>query len=239
MATFEIKNLVKKFGKTTALDGVSMVAQEGQIHAFLGPNGAGKTTTIRCLLSILNPTSGSITLFGQDAWKHSVELHKRLAYVPGDVNLWPNLTGGEVVDTFLAMRKSGPPNKARLAELTEQFEFDPSQKCGAYSKGNRQKVTLIAALAADVELYIFDEPTSGLDPLMAHVFEDAVADLRKKEKTVILSSHIMSEVEKLADSVSIIRKGKIIETGSMAEITKKADGKSLEDFFLSEYQDRG
>lgn len=238
MATFEMINLVKKFGKLTALDGVNMSASPGEVHAFLGPNGAGKTTAIRCLLAILKPTAGHVTLFGQDAWKNAVELHKRVAFVPGDVNLWPNLTGGEVIDLFLSMRRGGKPDKARLDRLITQFELDPGKKCRTYSKGNRQKVALIAALASDAELFVLDEPTSGLDPLMENVFQNAMLDLKQNGRTVLLSSHIMSEVEKLADTVSMIREGRIVASGSMDEIAGKAAGRTLEDFFLSEYEGR-
>lgn len=238
MPAFEITDLVKKFGKFSALDGVNMSAEPGEVHAFLGPNGAGKTTTIRCLLAILKPTSGHVKLFGQDAWKNAVELHRRLAFVPGDVNLWPNLTGGEVIDLFLSMRRAGNYDQVRLDRLKEQFELDASKKCRTYSKGNRQKVALVAALASDAELFVLDEPTSGLDPLMEKVFQDAVIDLKKNGKTVLLSSHIMSEVEKLADTVSIIREGRITESGSMAQIAEKAKGKTIEDFFLAEYEGR-
>lgn len=238
MATFEMTNLVKKFGKLTALDGVNMSACPGEVHAFLGPNGAGKTTAIRCLLAILKPTSGHVALFGQDAWKNAVELHKRVAFVPGDVNLWPNLTGGEVIDLFLSMRRTGKPDKARLDRLIAQFELDPSKKCRTYSKGNRQKVALIAALASDAELFVLDEPTSGLDPLMENVFQNAMLDLKQNGRTVLLSSHIMSEVEKLADTVSMIREGRIVASGSMNEIADKAAGRTLEEFFLSEYEGR-
>jgi len=236
MPTFEILNLVKRFGKFTALNGVNMSAEAGEVHAFLGPNGAGKTTAIRCLLAILKPTSGNVKLFGQDAWKNAVELHKRVAFVPGDVNLWPNLTGGEVIDLFLSMRRAGRPDKERLERFIRQFELDPSKKCRAYSKGNRQKVALVAALSSDAELYILDEPTSGLDPLMEKVFQDAVTELKQAGKTVLLSSHIMSEVEKLADTISIIREGRIVESGTMAQISAKAQGKTLEELFLSEYE---
>jgi ABC-2 type transport system ATP-binding protein len=235
MNTFEISALVKRFGKFTALDGVEMSAKLGEVHAFLGPNGAGKTTAIRCLLAILKPTSGHVELFGQDAWKNAVELHKRVAFVPGDVNLWSNITGGEVIDLFLSMRRAGKPDKTRLDKYISLFELDPSKKCRTYSKGNRQKVALIAAFASDAELFILDEPTSGLDPLMEKVFQDEVQDLKAAGKTILLSSHILSEVEKLADTVSIIREGKIIMDGTMAQIAEKSQGKTLEELFLSEY----
>ena len=237
MSIIEINNLVKKFGKFTALDGVNLTVKQGEVHAFLGPNGAGKSTTIRCLLGILRCTSGSVQMFGEDAWKNSVELHKRVAFVPGDVNLWNNLTGGEVIDLFGSLG-GGKIDPAKREKYLKLFELDPSKKCGTYSKGNRQKVALVAAFASDAELFILDEPTSGLDPLMEKVFQDIIKKIREQGKTVLLSSHIMSEVEKLADSVSIIREGKIIKSGSMADIAEKAQGKTLEEFFLSEYEGR-
>jgi ABC-2 type transport system ATP-binding protein len=237
MNTFEIKGLVKKFGKFTALGGVDLQAAPGEVHAFLGPNGAGKTTAIRCLLAILRATSGEVLLFGRDAWKNAVELHKRVAFVPGDVNLWNNLTGGEVIDLFLSLN-GGKPDLTRRGKYLELFELDPTKKCRTYSKGNRQKVALVAALASDAELFILDEPTSGLDPLMEKVFQDCVISLKSQGKSVLLSSHIMSEVEKLADTVSIIREGKIVVSGTMREISEKSAGKTLEEFFLAEYERR-
>lgn len=238
MSTIQINGLVKKFGKFTALDGVNLSVKPGEVHAFLGPNGAGKTTTIRCLLGILRPTSGTVQMFGQDAWKNAVELHKRIAFVPGDVNLWGNLTGGEIIDLFVAFRGAEHTDKARREDFIQRFELDPSKKCRTYSKGNRQKVALVAALASDAELFILDEPTSGLDPLMEKVFQDSINELKEQGKSVLLSSHIMSEVEKLADTISIIREGKIVESGSMAQIAEKAAGKTLEEFFLGEYEGR-
>ena len=238
MPTVEINSLVKQFGKFKALNGVNLTVEEGEVHAFLGPNGAGKTTTIRCLLGILRATSGTVSIFGEDAWTNAVALHKRIAFVPGDVSLWDNLTGGEVIDLFLSMRKSGNLNMARREEYLKRFELDPSKKCRTYSKGNRQKVALVAALASGAELYILDEPTSGLDPLLEKVFQDCILELKNQGKSVLLSSHILSEVEKLADRVSIIRKGKIIDSDSMAEITKQAAGRTLEDLFLSQYEER-
>ena len=235
MSTIEIHSLVKRFGKFTALGGVDMTVNPGEIHAFLGPNGAGKTTTIRCLLGILKPSGGEVRLFGQDAWKNAVALHRRLSYVPGDVSLWDNLTGGEVIDLFLSL-SGAKPDAARRDAYVRRFELDPAKKCRTYSKGNRQKVALVAALAADSELYILDEPTSGLDPLLEKVFQDCVLELKGRGKAVLLSSHIMSEVEKLADSVSIIKEGKIVLKGAMGEILQK--GRTLEDLFLSEYQGR-
>jgi len=232
MAVMEISGLVKKFGAFTALNGVDLSVKQGEVHAFLGPNGAGKSTTIRCLLGILRVTSGSVKLFGRDAWADAVELHKKLAYVPGDVNLWDNFTGGEVIDLFLSLRGQSP-DKAKRKKYLDLFELDPAKKCRTYSKGNRQKVALIAAFASNAELFILDEPTSGLDPLLEKVFQDCVGEVKKDGKTVLLSSHIMSEVEKLADSVSIIKEGKVVLDGAMSEILKK--GATLEELFLSEY----
>lgn len=216
MSIVMITNLTKRFGKFTALDGVNLEINKGEIYGFIGPNGAGKTTTIRILLGILKADAGTATIFNKDAWNDSVEIHKNIAYVPGDVNLWDNLTGGEVIDLFIKLQ--GSNNQKRRDELIEKFDLDPSKKCGTYSKGNRQKVALIAALASDADLYILDEPTSGLDPLMERVFKDSILELKKKGKTILLSSHILSEVEQLCDRVSIIRKGKIIETGTLKEL---------------------
>lgn len=237
MQAIATTNLVKRFGGVSALDGINLTVQPGEVHAYLGPNGAGKTTTIRCLLGILRPTSGQVSLFGKDAWTHAVQLHKRLAFVPGDVNLWPNLTGGEIIDLFLALRGAKPDPRLRELYL-QRFELDPSKKCRTYSKGNRQKVALVAAFASDAELYILDEPTSGLDPLMEKVFQDCVSELKPRGKSVLLSSHIISEVEKLADRISIINAGKIVREGRMAELVQMANGRSLEDLFLTEYEGR-
>lgn len=209
-------NLTKKFGSFTALDGVDLEVQEGEVYGFIGPNGAGKSTTIRILLGILRATKGKAEIFGKDAWRDAVEIHKRLAYVPGDVNLWPNLTGGEVIDLFMKM--NGSKNKEKRNKFIEIFDFDPTKKCRTYSKGNRQKVALIAAFASDADLFIFDEPTSGLDPLMENIFQQCVLEVKKEGKSVLLSSHILSEVEKLCDRVGIIRQGKIIETGTLEEL---------------------
>ncbi|NLM52494.1 MAG: ABC transporter ATP-binding protein [Firmicutes bacterium] len=216
MPIVKIKNLTKKFGNFTALKGINLEINEGEIYGFIGPNGAGKTTTIRILLGILKATSGEAKIFGLDAWKDAVEIHKRIAYVPGEVNLWPNLTGGEVIDLFVNLRAAH--NNSRREELIERFNLDPSKKCGTYSKGNRQKVALIAAFAVDADLYILDEPTSGLDPLMEKVFQECILEAKEEGKSVLLSSHILSEVEKLCDKVSIIRQGKIIESGSLDEL---------------------
>ncbi|WP_233711234.1 ABC transporter ATP-binding protein [Lederbergia citrisecunda] len=216
MNILETSNLTKRFGNFTALDGVNIEVNEGEIFGFIGPNGAGKSTTIRVLLGILKATEGAAKIFGFDAWKDAVEIHKRIAYVPGDVNLWPNLTGGEVIDLFVKLR--GSNHKNRREELIQQFDLDPTKKCRTYSKGNRQKVALVSAFSSDADLYILDEPTSGLDPLMEKVFQECVMDAKKAGKSVLLSSHILSEVEKLCDRVGIIREGKIIETGSLNEL---------------------
>jgi ABC-2 type transport system ATP-binding protein len=216
VAILKVSNVTKQFGHVTALDGISFEVGQGEIYGFIGPNGAGKTTTIRILLGILKATSGSAQIFGSDAWQDAVEIHKRIAYVPGEVSLWPNLTGGEVIDLFLKLR--GANGRHSRDELIERFDLDPTKKCGTYSKGNRQKVALIAAFSADAELYILDEPTSGLDPLMEIVFQECVREVKAAGKSVFLSSHILSEVEKLCDRVSIIRQGKIIESGSLREL---------------------
>lgn len=216
MAVIRCNALVKTFGATRALDGLDLEVRSGEIHGFLGPNGAGKTVTIRILLGLLKATAGTVTVFGADPWDDAVALHKRLAYVPGDTNLWPNLTGGEIIDLLGHLR--GGLDPARRAELIERFDLDPTKKARAYSKGNRQKVSLIAALASDVELLILDEPTAGLDPLMEAVFQDALLDSVGEGRTVLLSSHILAEVEKLCDRVTIIRKGRTVETGTLADL---------------------
>ncbi|MFO6494624.1 MULTISPECIES: ABC transporter ATP-binding protein [Bacillus] len=216
MSLLKVSNLTKKFGKFTALDGVNFEVNKGEVVGFIGPNGAGKSTTIRVLLGILKATSGDVEIFDKDAWHDAVEIHKRIAYVPGDVNLWPNLTGGEVIDLFVKL--NGTTNKSRREELIKKFDLDPSKKCRTYSKGNRQKVALVAAFSSEADLYILDEPTSGLDPLMEKAFQECVMDLKRQGKSVLLSSHILSEVEKLCDRVSIIRQGKIIESGTLSEL---------------------
>ncbi len=208
--------LVKDFGSTRALDRLDLVVPTGEVHGFLGPNGAGKTTTIRVLLGLLRKDAGDVSLLGGDPWGEASELHRRLAYVPGEVNLWPNLTGGEVIDLLGALR--GGLDEARRAELLEMFELDPTKQIRTYSKGNRQKVALVAAFSSDVELYLLDEPTSGLDPLMETVFQDVVHGLRARGKTVLLSSHILSEVEALCDRVTIIRNGRAAESGTFDEL---------------------
>ncbi|SET02743.1 ABC-2 type transport system ATP-binding protein [Oceanobacillus limi] len=216
MSVLKVSNLTKEFGKFRALDGVNLEVKKGEVFGFIGPNGAGKSTTIRILLGILKATEGQAQIFGRDVWTDAVEIHKKIAYVPGDVNLWPNLTGGEVIDLFVKLR--GGNNKQRREELIQRFDLDPSKKCRTYSKGNRQKVALVAAFTSDADLYILDEPTSGLDPLMEHVFQECVMEAKQAGKSVLLSSHILSEVEKLCDRVGIIRQGKIIETGSLSEL---------------------
>ena len=216
MSIISVQSLVKRFGKFTALNGVNLEVKEGEVYGFIGPNGAGKSTTIRVLLGILQATEGEAAVFGKDAWKDAVEIHKRIAYVPGDVNLWPNLTGGEVIDLFTRLRRGD--NKSYRTELIERFDLDPTKKCRTYSKGNRQKVALVAAFASEADLYILDEPTSGLDPLMEQVFHQCVLDVKAQGKSVLLSSHILSEVEKLCDKLSIIRKGEIIESGTLLEL---------------------
>lgn len=216
-SVIQTKNLHKHFGQTKALDGLDLDVKAGEVHGFLGPNGAGKSTTIRVLLGLLRKTSGEVSLLGDDPWKQSVSLHRRLAYIPGEVNLWPNLTGGQCIDILTKMRGNGI-DKKRRAELLDRFELNPTKKFRTYSKGNRQKVAIVAGLASDVELYIMDEPTSGLDPLMEATFQQTVKELRKQGKTIFLSSHILAEAEALCDRVSIIRAGQVVESGSLAEM---------------------
>src|SRR5262245_41045973 len=211
-----VSGLHKSFGRTHALDGLDLQVAVGEVHGFLGPNGAGKSTTIRVLLGLLKADSGTATLLGGDPWKDATSLHRRLAYVPGDVTLWPGLSGGEVIDLLGRLRGGLDPQRRK--DLLERFDLDPRKKGRTYSKGNRQKVALVAALASDVELLILDEPTSGLDPLMEGVFRECVADERRKGRTVLLSSHLLHEVEVLCDRVTIIRAGKTIESGSLAEL---------------------
>lgn len=211
----QVSRLVKRFGGVVALDGLNLTVETGEVHGFLGPNGSGKTTTLRILLGLLRRDGGDVTLLGGDPWRDAVALHRRLAYVPGDVNLWPNLSGGEVIDLFGSLRTGGLDPRRR-ADLLERFKLDPTKKCRTYSKGNRQKVAIVAALASDVELYLLDEPTSGLDPLMELVFQECVRELRAAGKTVLLSSHILAEAEALCDRVTIIREGKDVQTGTLA-----------------------
>ena len=211
-----VSGLVKSYGPTRALDGLNLSVATGEVHGFLGPNGAGKTTTIRVLLGLLRADSGEARLLDGDPWHDAVALHHRLAYVPGDVSLWPNLTGGETIDLLTRLRGGVDPK--RRAELIERFNLDPRKKARSYSKGNRQKVALVAGLASDVELLLLDEPTSGLDPLMQAVFEDCIDEWKDEGRTVLLSSHILAEVEALCDRVSIIRLGKTVETGTLADL---------------------
>ncbi|WP_326741997.1 ABC transporter ATP-binding protein [Streptomyces sp. NBC_01768] len=211
-----VAGLHKSFGRTHALDGLDLTVETGEVHGFLGPNGSGKSTTIRVLLGLLRADSGAAQLLGRDPWHDAVELHRKVAYVPGDVTLWRNLSGGEVIDLYGSLR--GGLDRTRRADLVDRFELDPTKKGRTYSKGNRQKVALVAAFASDVDLLILDEPTSGLDPLMEEVFQDCVAEERARGRTILLSSHILSEVETLCDRVSIIRQGRTVETGSLADM---------------------
>jgi len=216
MAAIDVSSLVKSFGDTRAFDELDLTVEAGEVHGFLGPNGAGTSTTIRILLGLLRKDSGEARLLGADPWRDAVALHRRLAYVPGDVNLWPNLTGGEAIDLLGKLR--GGLDRERRAELLERFDLDPTKKCRTYSKGNRQKVAIVAAFASDVELYVLDEPTSGLDPLMESVFRDYVREARRGGRTVLLSSHVLAEVEALCDRVSIIRAGRTVESGDLAQL---------------------
>ncbi len=211
-----IEGLTKDFGATRALDRLDLEVCRGEVHGFLGPNGAGKSTAIRVLLGLLRKDAGDVRLLGGDPWRDAATLHRRLAYVPGEVNLWPNLTGGEVIDLLGRLR--GGLDVRRRDELVDRFELDPTKKGRSYSKGNRQKVALVAALAADVELLILDEPTTGLDPLMEAVFQDYIDGFRSQGRTVLLSSHILAEVERLCDRVTIIRSGRRVETGTLTEL---------------------
>ncbi|WP_410622882.1 ATP-binding cassette domain-containing protein [Amycolatopsis sp. cmx-8-4] len=215
-AAIEIKGLEKSFGRARALDGLDLTVGTGEVHGFLGPNGAGKTTTLRLLLGLLRADGGELRLLGGDPWRDAVSLHRRLAYVPGEVSLWPNLTGGEVIDLLGRLRGGlDPKRRKRYLEL---FELDPHTKGRAYSKGNRQKVAVVAALASDVELLLLDEPTSGLDPLMEQIFRACVREERERGRTILLSSHILSEAEALCDRVSIIRAGRLVDSGSLDEL---------------------
>jgi ABC-2 type transport system ATP-binding protein len=213
----QTEGLAKTFGPTRALDGLDLTVRTGEVHGFLGPNGAGKTTTIRILLGLLRADAGQARLLGGDPWRDAVSLHRRLAYVPGDVTLWPNLSGGEVIDLLGRLR--GGLNEKRKASLLDRFDLDPRKKARTYSKGNRQKVALVAALAADVELLLLDEPTAGLDPLMEAAFRNWInAEERARGRTVLLSSHILAEAEALCDRVTIIRDGRTVEAGTLAEL---------------------
>jgi ABC-2 type transport system ATP-binding protein len=215
-SVISVAGLVKTFGQTRALDGLDLDVAPGEVHGFLGPNGSGKTTTIRVLLGLLRADGGAVRLLGGDPWRDAVALHRRLAYVPGDVTLWPGITGGEVIDLMGRLRGGLDPR--RRADLLNRFDLDPRKKARTYSKGNRQKVALVAALASDAELLLLDEPTSGLDPLMESVFQQCVQEVRAEGRTVLLSSHILAEVEALCDRVSIIRLGRTVETGTLSEL---------------------
>lgn len=215
-AAISVAGLTKSFGRTVALDGLDLTVRTGEVHGFLGPNGSGKTTTLRILLGLLRADSGSARLLDGDPWADATSLHRRLAYVPGDVALWPTLTGGEVIDLLGRLRGGLDPR--RRAALLERFDLDPTKRSRTYSKGNRQKVALVAALASDVELLLLDEPTAGLDPLMEDQFRQCIGEERDGGRTVLLSSHILSEAEALCDRVSIIRAGRTVETGSLSEL---------------------
>ncbi|KRL03569.1 ABC transporter ATP-binding protein [Liquorilactobacillus capillatus] len=212
----KINNLQKKFGKLAVLKNITFSIQRGEVFGFIGPNGSGKSTTIRILLGILRANGGSATIFGQDVWQNAVSIHRRIAYVPGDIYLWPNLTGGEIIDLFLKLNQQ--KHSTKTDELIKQFHLDPTKKARTYSKGNRQKVALIAAFSTTASFYIFDEPTSGLDPLMEEIFQKNVLALKEQGKSVLLSSHILSEVEKMCDRIGIIRDGQIIETGTLEDM---------------------
>jgi polyether ionophore transport system ATP-binding protein len=216
LAPIAVTGLFKNFGTTRALDGLDLRVETGEVHGFLGPNGSGKTTTIRILLGLLRADAGSATLLGGDPWGDAVELHRRLAYVPGEVSLWPNLSGGEIIDLLGRLR--GDLDRRRRDELLERFELDPTKTARTYSKGNRQKVALVAALASDAELLLLDEPTSGLDPLMEAVFQDCIREVKAQGRTVLLSSHILAEVEALCDRISIIRLGRTVQSGTLREM---------------------
>jgi ABC-2 type transport system ATP-binding protein len=212
----DIRGVRKRFGRTVALDGLDLSVAAGEVHGFLGPNGSGKTTTIRVLLGLLRADAGEVRLLGGDPWRDAATLHRRLAYVPGEVSLWPGLTGGEVIDLLGRLR--GGLDARRRAELLERFDLDPGKRTRAYSKGNRQKVALVAALASGVELLLLDEPTSGLDPLMEAVFQDCIKEEARRGRTVLLSSHLLAEAEALSDRVSIIRAGRVVQSGTLAEL---------------------
>jgi ABC-2 type transport system ATP-binding protein len=215
-AAISVSELVKSYGRVQALDGLDLAVEEGEVHGFLGPNGAGKSTTVRVLTGLLRPDAGTATVLGAHPRDDAVALHRRVAYVPGDVNLWPTLTGGEVLGLLARVRGGG--DRRRREELVARFELDPTKKTRTYSKGNRQKVALIAALSADAEVLILDEPTTGLDPLMEAVFADCIHEVRRAGRTVLLSSHILAQVEALSDRVTLIRSGRAVQSGSLAEL---------------------
>ncbi|CAN5251540.1 multidrug efflux ABC transporter ATP-binding protein [soil metagenome] len=215
-SAIRIRGLTKSFGKVRALDGLDLSVREGEVHGFLGPNGAGKSTTIRILLGLAKADSGSVRLLGGDPWRHAVDLHRHIAYVPGDVTLWPTLTGGEIIDLLARMR--GGIDNARREELIERFSLDPRKKARTYSKGNRQKVSLVSAFSSNARLLLLDEPSSGLDPLMENTFQQCVAEARDRGVTVLLSSHILAETEALCQRVTIIRAGKTVESGTLASM---------------------
>jgi ABC-2 type transport system ATP-binding protein len=214
----QLSRVVKSFGKVRALDGLDLEVTTGEVHGFLGPNGSGKSTTMRVLLGLLRLNGGYARMLGRDPWKEAAELHRRIAYVPGEVNLWPNLTGGEVIDMLGRMR--GGLDERKRAELLERFELDPGKKARTYSKGNRQKVAVVAAFASDAELYLLDEPTVGLDPLMAAEFQRCVHQVKASGATVLLSSHVLAEAEALSDRISIIRNGVVVQSGTLAELRR-------------------
>jgi len=217
MATaIALDNVVKRFGSTVALDGLNLSVDVGEVHGYLGPNGSGKSVTIRVLLGLLRQDSGTAQLLGSDPWRDAVDLHRRIAYVPGDVSLWPNLSGGEIIDYFARLR--GDVDPSRRNALVERFELDPRKKAGTYSKGNRQKVALVTALSSHAELLLLDEPTSGLDPLMEEIFQEAIGEIAAEGRTVLLSSHILAEVEKLCDRVTIIRNGRVVQQGTLDDL---------------------
>jgi ABC-2 type transport system ATP-binding protein len=211
-----IRGLEKSYGSVRALDGLDLSVTQGEVHGFLGPNGAGKTTTLRVLLGLLRADGGTVEMLGGNPWTDAVDLHRQLAYVAGDVELWPKLTGGEAIDIMARLR--GSEDRARRDDLCERFDLDPTKKGRTYSKGNRQKVALVAALAADVDLLLLDEPTAGLDPLMESVFQEYIREAKEKGRTILLSSHILAQVEVLADRISIIRQGRNVETGTLSEM---------------------
>ncbi|MFZ1382083.1 MAG: ABC transporter ATP-binding protein [Scrofimicrobium sp.] len=217
----QIHGLTKSFGKFKALEGLDLEVKPGEVHGFLGPNGAGKSTTIRILLGLLQADGGTARVLGGDPWQHLVDLHRRLAYVPGDVSLWPGMSGGEAIDLLGSLR--GGLDQSRRDELIERFELDPTKRGRQYSKGNRQKVAIVAALASDAELLILDEPTSGLDPLMENVFQEVIGEAKDRGASVLLSSHILAEIETLADQLSIIRGGKVVASGTLDDLRGKAE----------------